>query len=273
MRLESGELSVGDIQRRFDRAAATFDESDYVHRTTCTGLLERLKPTTFDAAVIIDLGSASGKGTMLLSKKYRKARVMSVDVSAEMLRKSSRRKSLFSKVREVQADACRLPFLDHSVDLVFANMLLPWVVTLDQCLNEVTRVLRKDGIFAFATLGPDSMSEFTSFTESRRYPDMHDVGDALVRAGMTDPVLDVDRLQITWKSFDKLLDDFVGCGALGEWPSDMRAEEQSFPDCDTVGRLAIDLELIFGHAWGSGPGRATDEYRIKPGSIGRRGQP
>jgi malonyl-CoA O-methyltransferase len=268
MRLDPGQFDIHEIRKRFDRVADTFDDADFVHRSTFDGLLERLQPVAVDAKLIVDLGSATGNGSASLAKTFRKARVLAVDASGFMLDRSKDRHAFLSKVREVQADACRLPLRDHTVDLVVANMLLPWITDLDLCFSEINRVLRKDGVFAFASLGPDSLSAFSSDVGTGPFPDMHDVGDGLVRAGLREPVLDVDRLRVTWGSSAALVKDMLACGATGD--------EAGFPATDIghdeTGRLAIDLELVFGHAWGSGPRPEPGEFRVEAGTIGRRGR-
>ena len=42
---------------------------------------------------------------------------------------------------------------------------------------------------------------------------MHDIGDALVRAGLTEPVLDVERLTLTYKDVLALMRDLKIIGA------------------------------------------------------------
>ncbi len=270
MRLDPGQLDRREISARFDRAADTFDQADYVHRATFDGLVERLQPVVVSSGLIVDLGSATGVGSAALAKQFRKARVIGVDASARMLQKSVGRHAFLSKVREVQANACELPFRDGSVDLVFANMLLPWIVDLDRCFAEINRVLRKEGVFAFASLGPDSMANLGAMAETHRFPDMHDVGDGLVRAGLHDPVLDVDRLRVTWGSMDELAKDMVACGAVADEKDLLGATESAPVARDEDGRITVDLELVFGHAWGSGPRPDAGVVHVEPGAIGRR---
>src|SRR3546814_17073901 len=46
-----------------------------------------------------------------------------------------------------------------------------------------------------------------------RFLDMHDVGDAMLTAGLRDPVLDVFRYTLTYSEPRKLLEDLQGLGA------------------------------------------------------------
>ena len=281
-----GALRRRDVQRRFDRAARLFDQADFVHRHAALGLFDRLSPMQIDAARILDLGSATGRDHKSLAKRFRSALVIGLDCSGEMLRLARRRRWWFSRSTVVQADAENLPFADGSLDLVYANLLLPWIDNLPACFAEIARVLRKGGLFVFSTLGPDSFQELRqawgaelSATRVRSFPDMHDVGDRLVRSGLRDPVLDVDVLSLQYADADRLFADLRRAGAgnslqLRERALAGKARFHGFRE-----RLAssamqrpftVTLELVYGHAWGGGPTPAAGELRFDAGSIGRR---
>ena len=127
MRSHPGTLSFHDLQRRFDRAATGFDDVDFVHRTTSNGLIDRLEPMTIDAEKILDLGGATGSASRQLCKRVRPSRVIVLDASREMLRIAKQKRSWFSRVSLLQANAMALPLQTGCVDVVFSNMLLPWV--------------------------------------------------------------------------------------------------------------------------------------------------
>ena len=276
-------LRIRDVRRRFDRAAATFDGADFVHATTRDGLFERLEPMTVAAATVIDLGSATGASLQRLKRRFRPARVVAVDLSHRMLLAGRRRSRWFSRSPAVQGDARALPLADHSVDVVFSNLMLPFVDEPETALREVARVLRRDGLFAFSTLGPDSLVEIGAAWQGidagvhvMRYPDMHDVGDTLVRAGLRDPVLDVDRLTLHYDSADALYRDLTATGARNSLHrrrstltgkgrlADFR--KALFGDGDG-GRLALEVELVYGHCWGRGVADAAHDVHIDARSI------
>jgi hypothetical protein len=87
---------------------------------------------------------------------------------------------------------------------------------------------------------------------------MHDVGDALVGAGLRDPVLDVDRLTVTYENTGSLVDDFSAIGARHCVRDDI--EEMSL-------ELELELELVYGHCWGGGHRSGGGEYRVDAGEI------
>lgn len=242
-----------DDRHRFDRAAASFDAADFVHATTREGLFARMAPMKVDARTIIDLGSATGSSAQQLSKIFRRRTIIPLDLSHAMLKRAIRRSSWISKTPAVQADAGLLPFVDHSIDLVFANLLLPWIRDRERVFSEVARVLSENGLFMFSTLGPDSLHGL----RHSGFADMHEVGDELVRAGMLDPVLDVDRLTVTYQDRQSLDQDLRAIGAIDCLPEELES-------------LDLELELVYGHCWGRGTTSSQGEVRIDPGQIGKR---
>jgi malonyl-CoA O-methyltransferase len=279
-------LVFRDVRRGFDRVAAGFDDADFIHRVTFEELLQRLSPVKIQPNNILDLGCATGTGSKQLVRRFRGSRIISLDASLAMLQRVRNRRSLLRRPSALQGDASRMPLKDESVDLIFANMLLPWMDDLPACLLEVSRVLRRDGLFAFATFGPDSLSELREAWHSidedwhvNAYPDMHDLGDALVRAGLRDPVLDVDHLTVTYRDTAALYRDLSSAGARnclhGRRQSLTGKSRFKAMDNLLAARMADDilslrLELVYGHAWGGGPCLPDGEFRVDPTLISRR---
>lgn len=277
-------LRLRDIQRRFDCAAATFDDSDFVHEVTRDGLAARLEPLLLEPTTILDLGSATGATGRLLRKRFKRAHIVSLDLSQPMLKQGQRQKPWFSRASFVQGDASHLPFADSSFDMVVTNQLLPWAPELQPVLEEVARALVPGGVFAFATLGPDSLREIAQAWASvdsgihvNHFADMHDLGDGLVRAGLSDPVLDVDRLSVCYESADKLFADLTRAGARNALADRARGltGRRSFAAmaaalADSQGKITLELELVYGHCWGAGPKNDPENYRIDANQIPRR---
>jgi ubiquinone/menaquinone biosynthesis C-methylase UbiE len=197
---EHSALNKRDVQRQFDRAAASFDGADFVHRVTRDGLIERLRPLRVEAETVLDLGAATGSTTRQLRHRFGGVRIVSLDLSHNMLRLARRKRRWFSRTAFVQADAEKLPFRDASFDVVFSNLLLPWLSDPANALAEVARVLRKDGVFVFATLGPDSLVQLSraffndaATTEIYTQSNTLSLHDALPILRLADPVLDVDH--------------------------------------------------------------------------------
>lgn len=275
-----------DVRRRFDRAARHFDEFDFVHQVTRDGLFSRLKPMLVDATTVLDLGCATGAAYKPLLQRFPGANIIGLDLSSGMLRRAARRRAWFSKFALLQADATAIPLADHSIDVVFCNQLLPWVAEPATLFAEVGRVLRENGLLVFAALGPDSLAQLRLAWQLadhgahvNLFPDMHNLGDAAVRSGLRDPVLDVDRLRVSYTDADALFRDLTGSGGRNS----LAARQPSLTGKQRFQRMAaalqstgdeqgieLDLELVYGHCWGCGPRARDGEFRIALDGIGRR---
>ena len=114
----------------------------------------------------------------------------------------------------------------------------------------------------------------------QRFPDMHDVGDALVSAGLRDPVLDVDRLTVDYGNSEALFRDLTAVGArnslrLRQAGLMGRGRLQRFVDELFASGTAcsLTLELVYGHCWGGGKARRTGaDITVDAGKIPLRRQ-
>ncbi|HKZ73052.1 MAG TPA: methyltransferase domain-containing protein, partial [Steroidobacteraceae bacterium] len=168
-------------------------------------------------------------------------------------------------VPAVCADALRLPFGPESVDLVFSSLMLQWCDEPHAVFAEVRRVLRPGGFFAFSTFGPDTLREMRAawsaadgFTHVNRFIDMHDVGDALVRGGFTEPVMDVERICVTYQDVFALMRDLKAIGAHNVTAGRARGltgrariarMTAAYEQWRRDGRLPATYEVIYGAAW------------------------
>jgi len=98
---------------------------------------------------------------------------------------------------QVCADARALPLAEASVDVLFSNLCLQWVEDLDALFAGFRRVLKPHGLLLVSTFGPDTLWELRdAFAHADDAPhvspfaDIAGFGDALVRAGFHQPVLD-----------------------------------------------------------------------------------
>ena len=248
------------IRRGFARAAAHFDEHDFLHREIRDRLLERLQAVRIEPRTVLDLGAGTGGALASLRSRFPNARTLPVDLTPEMLAAGAAAGSA------VCADAARLPLQDASVDVVFSNLMLHHCPEPPAVLAEVRRVLTDDGVFVLTTLGPTSLLEVgrawataDSYTHIAPFTDMHDLGDLLVRSGFAEPVLDSQVLTVTYGEFDKLVADLRHAGGTnanaGRNPGltgrntarlfRSACEAQASAD----GRIPVTIEVVFAIAW------------------------
>ena len=247
----------------FDRAA-DFDGACFIHDAARERLLERLELVNLAPRTVVDLGCATGRGAAALAARYVGARVLAVDASAGMLRATVARGG---SVAAIGGDAERLPLLSHSVDLLFASLVLPWCRP-DIVFAEAARALTPGGVLLFATLGPDSLAEIRrafAAVDNRIHVhaafDMHDLGDLAMKAGLAEPVLDVDRLTVTyaepaalWRDLRAVAAGNVAGGRRRELTGRGRWSRFEHTLAPRPGeRFSVTVELIFGQAFGRGP--------------------
>jgi malonyl-CoA O-methyltransferase len=276
------------VCRAFDRAAATFDASAAVHSEIRTRLLERLDVVRLQPQTILDLGAGTGHGSRALRERYSRALVVALDLSRQMLMQARRQQRWLRPFARVVGNAHRLPIHDATVDMVFSNLMLQWSSDPDALFAEARRVMRPEGLITFATLGPDSLKEIRGawshvdrHTHVHRFIDMHDLGDALIRAGFAEPVMDAERLTITYADSRSLFSELRSTGSanltlgrrrglLGRSSAEIfrTAHAQTRED----GRWPLTLEVVYGHAWTAEPRRRQPkgESVVPFGRIGRR---
>lgn len=253
------------VRRAFDRASKTYAGSAGVQAELRSRLIERLDLVKLVPERVLDLGAASGQSTRLLKQRYPKAQVLGIDLSEAMLREARREQSFFKRFDRAVMDAHALAIKDRAVDLVFSNLMLAWCNYPDQVFREASRVLRPQGLFMFTSLGPDTLREvrdrfgqLDDRTHVHRFIDMHDLGDALMRTGFLEPVMDTERLSVTFPSVDGLFREIKSSGSTNATQGRRRALlgargwQRVRAGLDATrgdAGLSITLEVVYGHAW------------------------
>jgi len=286
-------LDRAGVRASFDRASASYESAAGLQARVAAELLERLAVFAFEPRVVLDLGAGTGRVTCELKRRYRRALVIALDLAPGMLREARRHQQWWRRFERVCGDALRLPLADASVDVVFSSLMLQWCEPLDTALAECRRVLKPDGFFAFSTFGPDTLHELRGawasadgYNHVNHFVDVHEVGDALVRAGLMEPVLDVDRVEVGYPDALSLMRDLKAIGAHNVTAGRPRAlvgrarlkrMQDAYEAFRRDDRLPATYEVIYGASWGAA-GRRTaaavaGEALIAPGSIRRAGRP
>ncbi|HEY0199568.1 MAG TPA: malonyl-ACP O-methyltransferase BioC [Rhodanobacter sp.] len=265
------ELDRRQVRRHFGRAASSYEQHDVLQREVQQALLERLEFYAQVPQRIIDIGAGTGRGTALLKQRYAKAEVIAVDLALPMLRAAKKNNSWLKPFIRVCAEATTLPFADHSVDVLHSNLCFQWIDDLPALFGECARVLRPGGLLLFSSFGPDTLKELrAAWAEADQQPhvsrflDMHDVGDAMLAAGLRDPVLDVHRYTLTYSEPRKLLEELQGLGATNADHTRIRGLTgkmryrrmlAAYETMRVDGRIPATWEVVSAHAWGPPQGQ------------------
>jgi malonyl-CoA O-methyltransferase len=252
-------------RRAFERAAPTYDAAAALQREVGQRMMERLDLIRLRPSRILDLGSGTGEFSHALRRRYRKAEVVALDLALNMLRRARRRGSWLRRPGCICGDAERLPFAAGSFQFIFSNLMLQWCQDLEPVFGELHRVLAPGGLLMFTTLGPDTLMELRASWEAadgyshvNRFIDMHDVGDALVRTRWAEPVMDAERITVTYREARTLMGDLKHLGAhniTAGRPRGLTGRRrlqrmlQAYETYRHDGVLPASYEVVYGHAW------------------------
>lgn len=166
----------------------------------------------------------------------------------------------------------------NSVDMLWANMALHEAADPQALLADWHRALKVDGFVMFSCLGPDTARELRAIYACLGWPpaghdltDMHDWGDMLVQTGFAEPVMDMERITLTYETPARLLQELAElgrnfhparfAGLRGRaWKAQLTQELKRHltgPD----GRLSLTFEVIYGHAL-----KAPPKFKVSPSS-------
>lgn len=253
--------------------------ADFLRREIAERMHERLSLVKIVPRRVLDAGCGGGADLAALQKSYPAAQIVGLDASAAMLAGArapapaprslnamlSRLMPARAGVDLVCGDFGALPFGPNSIDLVWSNLALHWHPQPDRVFAEWRRALRVDGLLMFSNFGPDTFKElraaFAALDETPHtlpFVDMHDFGDQLVEAGFSTPVMDAERITVTYGTVAALLADvraiggnplstrrrgLIGRAAWGRMVDALEAGRGA------DGKLKLTFEVIYGHAF------------------------
>ena len=148
---------------------------------------------------------------------------------------------------------------EGAVQMLWSNMALHMTADPQALMAQWHRALAVDGFLMFSCLGPDTLLELRRLYQALGWPapaheftDMHDWGDMLLAAGFAEPVMDMERITLTYQTPQRLLEELRGLGrnlhpqrfhALRgrRWHEQLLQALAGAP-------LQLTFELVYGHA-------------------------
>ena len=164
-----------------------------------------------------------------------------------------------------------------SCDMVWANMQLHEASDPQALLAQWHQALAVDGFLMFSCLGPDTARELHGLYADKGWPvagaqltDMHDWGDMLVRGGFAEPVMDMERITLTYDTAERMLKELAEVGrnlhprrfqALRGrgWRRQVIEAIERDGQRDDCGKLTLTFEVIYGHAL-----KAPPKIKVSP---------
>jgi malonyl-CoA O-methyltransferase len=286
--LKPPDLDPKAVRRQFSRRAARIGEGDFLLREIEQRMIDRLDLIRSTPTALIDVGCGRGRGLALLGQRYPKAMSVGVDAAlpmlagdaassiGAMLRAQIRRALLVARgsgrpAARVAADAAALPFAAASFDMIWSNLAWHWFGDPTAVAAEWYRLIRPEGLLMFTSFGVDTLQQLRSLGASLpEFPDMHDVGDLLGQAGFAEPVLETERLMVSYDDPSRLLAELgaLGGNALRSRKKGLTGRagrhrwlEQLERVRGADGRLALTFEVIFAHAWCPAKKRLADGFQ------------
>lgn len=259
------------------RRLANLPQAPWLHEEAARRLAAKLAPIRLAPTQWIDWSAHLGAGGELVQAQYPQAqrwvlepteplRQRSLATQAQRSERSWR--TLWRREAPVvwsPADIGQAPWQPEGVQMLWANMTLHAHPDLPQLMSIWHRQLAVDGFLMCSGLGPDTARELREVYRELGWPlptidfiDMHDLGDDLVRAGFADPVMDMEKLILTWETPQALLQELqtwggnVATGRYAGWRTPrwrerlLRVLGERLMRAD--GRLGLTIELVYGHA-------------------------
>lgn len=282
------------VRRHRDRAAARYAglvetrNPEFLHEEMTTRLLERLGEVKERFADCLYLGCRHGAATRQLAARDGMQRVVQADLSPVMAASARSNNRFFPAVC---LDEEALPFAEGSFDLVFAPLSLHWANDLPGVLIQLRRLLRPNGLMLAALFGGMSLTELREALGEAElanegglsprvspFADVRDGGDLLQRAGFALPVVDRERIGVTYEHAFSLMMDLRNMGetnAVMERRKTFSRRETLIGSADVYlkrfadrsGRLHATFEVICLTAWSPGPDQPQP---LRPGSATSR---
>lgn len=266
------------VRASFNKAADSYDAAAVLQKEVRQRMFDRLDLIRIKPKTILDAGSGTGHASRLLADRFNDSSIIQLDIAMGMLEKSRYANGFGSKMKNslkqllgfagpdaICADMENLPLAANSIDFIWSNLAVQWCNNLDAVFSEANRALMPGGLLMFSSFGPDTLKELREasavdpdYVHVNRFIDMHDVGDALTRAGFSSPVLDVEHFTLTYDDVLGVMRDLKAIGAHNVTQGRRRGLEgksflhnltERYERFRQQGKLPATFEVVYGHAW------------------------
>ena len=245
------------VRNSFNNASSKYNENAFLQNEIASRLSEKLKVISIKPESIIDLGSGTGFLSEKTANIFPDASLICLDFAQQSLIKNTQK-------LKVCADAYQLPFKSNSIDFVISNLMMQWCPDLKTLFDECHRVLKPQGLILFTTFGPETLKELKRSwsvvdkeAHVNEFIDMLDIGDQMIQSGFQSPIMEMEKLTLTYEKVLDLMKDLKGIGAQSvENRSKSLTGKTKFNKMIEMyesyrenGKIPATYEVIYGHAW------------------------
>ena len=207
------------LRAGFNKTTATYKNHDVLFKEIGNRLLERLTLIKGDPKIILEIGVRDGECLTQLSNTYKQAKIIATDIAENRLTSCKAKHLDNENILFVQQSTDDFAIGANSVDMVFANLSVYWANNLSDLFKNLKIILKPNGILLFSSFGPDTLRELKQSWKSTSedthvmdFMDMHHIGDLLLKTGFSLPVVDIDRVTLSYKNCVDLLHDLKFSG-------------------------------------------------------------
>ncbi len=275
------------LARRLDRAAAGFAQAHFLRDRAIEDLIETLSAINrrFDRA--LDIGARDGAFGRAIAETQVAGKI-GLLIEGELSPLLSQQQS--GSARLIM-DEENLPFGDDSLNLVVSTLALHAANDLPGVLVQIRRALRPDGLFIASLFGGETLKELRACLMEAElevrggygprvapFAEAPDLIDLIKRIGFAMPVVDSDRVTVTYDHPLALMRDLRAMGegnSLFERPRTglnrailARASALYFERfSDAEGRITATFEIITLSGWKP---HESQQKPLRPGSAKTR---
>lgn len=145
------------VAHSFSKAASHYDQFAQLQRDIGAQLYAQMDCP--DPLQVVDLGCGTGYFSAKLAAQYPSAQLICFDLSEAMLAQVKKRQ--LQPARYQQGDIDALPFVKHSLDLIFSNLVVQWSDDFHQCMAQIKNSLKPGAKAYISTLLDGSLHELS----------------------------------------------------------------------------------------------------------------
>ena len=248
-----------------DRAAQGLANHDFLFRLSAERLTDRLLDIKRQFPRVLDLGCRGGNiaEALAVGPDFGMTVLIQADASSAM---AARARQTYSHPTVV-CDEEALPFRNESFDLVLSNLSLHWVNDLPGSLIQIRQSLRPDGLFCASLFGAGTLSELRDVLleaemdlksgaslRTSPFAEVRDLGGLLQRAGFSLPVVDTDKVIVTFADIFQLMTDLRGMGETNA----IFDRQRKFTSREIFAKAAA----LYAERYGTADGRIPASFHI-----------